>query len=131
MKTGFTNAAGYNIITSAQRDGKRVIAVTMGHNSAKERDRHVARMMDKGLKRLALNDKFQNTNMYASLDEKKLETAEETKVADNGETSWDISSRETAENVKNWKKTTDRKLPTNGESKSGLFPTMPKPAATR
>ena len=54
MKTGFTNAAGYNIITSAQRDGKRVIAVTMGHNSAKERDRHVARMMDKGLKRLAL-----------------------------------------------------------------------------
>lgn len=70
MKTGFTNAAGYNIITSAQRDGKRVIAVTMGHNSAKERDRHVARMMDKGLKRLALNDKFQNTNMYASLDEK-------------------------------------------------------------
>lgn len=104
MKTGFTNAAGYNIITSAQRDGKRVIAVTMGHNSAKERDRHVARMMDKGLKRLALNDKFQNTNMYASLDEKKLETAEETKVADNGETSWDISSRETAENVKNWKR---------------------------
>ena len=83
MKTGFTNAAGYNIITSAQRDGKRVIAVTMGHNSAKERDRHVARMMDKGLKRLALNDKFQNTNMYASLDEKKLETAEETKVAEN------------------------------------------------
>lgn len=79
MKTGFTNAAGYNIITSAQRDGKRVIAVTMGHNSAKERDRHVARMMDKGLKRLALNDKFQNTNMYASLDEKKLETAENVK----------------------------------------------------
>ena len=29
MKTGFTNAAGYNIVTSAHRNGNRVIAVTM------------------------------------------------------------------------------------------------------
>lgn len=121
MKTGFTNAAGYNIITSAQRDGKRVIAVTMGHNSAKERDRHVARMMDKGLKRLALNDKFQNTNMYASLDEKKLETAEETKVADNGETSWDISSRETAENVKKLEKDNRQETPDQWGIQIGAF----------
>ena len=33
MKTGYTAAAGYNIVTSAERDGKRVIAVTMGHNT--------------------------------------------------------------------------------------------------
>ena len=71
MKTGFTNAAGYNIITSAKRNGHRVIAVTMGHNTAKERDRHVSNMMDKGLKKLALNDKFKDTNMYASLDSKR------------------------------------------------------------
>ena len=54
MKTGFTNAAGYNIITSAQRNGHRVIAVTMGHNTAKERDRHVSNMMDKRLKKYML-----------------------------------------------------------------------------
>ena len=84
MKTGFTNAAGYNIITSAKRDGHRVIAVTMGHNTAKERDRHVSKMMDKGLKKLALNDKFQNANMYASLDSKKIHNkTEEAKVAQN------------------------------------------------
>ncbi len=79
MKTGFTNAAGYNIITSAQRDGHRVIAVTMGHNTAKERDRHVANMMEKGLKKLALNDKVKASNMYAGLDSKKTSVAEEQK----------------------------------------------------
>lgn len=49
MKTGYTAASGYNIITSAQRNGKRVIAVTMGHKYLNERDRKAALMMDKGL----------------------------------------------------------------------------------
>ncbi len=52
MKTGFTNAAGYNIVTSAERNGKRVIAVTMGHDSVRLRDRKVAALMDAGLKKL-------------------------------------------------------------------------------
>ncbi|MBQ9235838.1 MAG: D-alanyl-D-alanine carboxypeptidase [Alphaproteobacteria bacterium] len=52
MKTGYTAAAGYNIVTSAQRGGKRVIAVTMGHNTIKERDRKVAQMMESGLNKI-------------------------------------------------------------------------------
>ncbi len=56
MKTGFTNAAGFNIITSAERDGKRVIAVTMGHNTAKLRDQKVAKLMDMGLNKLAADN---------------------------------------------------------------------------
>ncbi len=52
MKTGYTAAAGYNIVTSAERDGRRVIAVTMGHNSVKERDYKVAQLMASGLKSL-------------------------------------------------------------------------------
>ena len=52
MKTGYTNAAGFNIITSAEREGKRVIAVTMGHKTAKERDAKVAAMMDSGLNKI-------------------------------------------------------------------------------
>ncbi len=50
MKTGYTSAAGYNIVTSAERDGRRVIAVTMGHDSIKSRDLKVAQLMNKGLK---------------------------------------------------------------------------------
>ena len=53
MKTGFTAAAGYNIVTSAERDGRRVIAVTMGHDSIKNRDYKVAQLMNAGFKRLA------------------------------------------------------------------------------
>lgn len=49
MKTGYTAASGYNIITSAKRNGKRVIAVTMGHRYVGERDRKAALMMNKGL----------------------------------------------------------------------------------
>ena len=52
LKTGFTNAAGFNIITSAKRNGKRVIAVTMGHKTAKERDKKVSSLMDGGLNTL-------------------------------------------------------------------------------
>jgi len=69
MKTGFTNAAGYNIVTSAERNGNRVIAVTMGHNTAKLRDKKVADLMNQGLKKLALNNKVNNSNMYASIEQ--------------------------------------------------------------
>ncbi len=68
MKTGFTNAAGFNIITSAERNGQRVIAVTMGHRTLKDRDAKVAKMMEKGLTVLAMNSKAKESSMYASLD---------------------------------------------------------------
>ncbi len=45
MKTGFTNASGYNIVTSAKQDKYRVIAVTLGHNQAKDRDNTISKMM--------------------------------------------------------------------------------------
>ncbi|MBQ8672115.1 MAG: serine hydrolase [Alphaproteobacteria bacterium] len=57
MKTGYTAASGYNIITSAKRNNKRVIAVTMGHKYLNERDKKVAVMMDKGLNELKKSNK--------------------------------------------------------------------------
>ena len=56
MKTGYTAASGYNIVTSAHRNNKRVIAVTMGHRYWGERDKKVALMMDKGLQHLKKSD---------------------------------------------------------------------------
>lgn len=74
MKTGFTNAAGFNIVTSAAKDGKRVIAVTMGHNTAKLRDKKVASLMTQGLKKLTTDTQFtaskiNEPKVYASLEE--------------------------------------------------------------
>lgn len=68
MKTGFTNAAGYNIVTSAERDGHRVIAVTMGHDTIRQRDTKVASLMKKGLQKLAMSDHIEAPNLYANAD---------------------------------------------------------------
>lgn len=58
MKTGYTAASGYNIVTSAHRNNKRVIAVTMGHKYWNERDKKAALMMDKGLHALKNSNKI-------------------------------------------------------------------------
>lgn len=47
LKTGFVNASGYNIIATAKRDGKRIIAVTLGSRSSGVRKRETARLMEK------------------------------------------------------------------------------------
>ncbi len=52
MKTGYTAASGFNIVTSARRGTHRVIAVTMGHDRQEERDKTVYAMMDKGLEKM-------------------------------------------------------------------------------
>lgn len=68
MKTGFIAAAGFNIVTSAQRDRERVIAVAMGYNTQDERDRAVSQMMEQGFKKLALNNTREATTSYVKFD---------------------------------------------------------------
>ncbi len=46
IKTGFTNASGYNLMASAQRDGRRVIAVMLGGKTGRSRDAHVADLIE-------------------------------------------------------------------------------------
>jgi len=67
MKTGYTRAAGFNIVTSAKRQGNRVIAVTMGHKTLNARDNQVISMMSRGLTKLAQNDRDRTARMYAKL----------------------------------------------------------------
>lgn len=83
MKTGFTNAAGYNIVTSAEQNGNRVIAVTMGHDTLRQRDRKVASLMTRGLHKLALADNIEKPVLYADVDASaSAETAEIARTAD-------------------------------------------------
>ena len=46
MKTGFTCAAGFNIVASATQRGRRLIAVVMGEPSARARTKHAAELLD-------------------------------------------------------------------------------------
>lgn len=67
MKTGYTRASGFNIVTSAQRQGNRVIAVTMGHRTLGDRDTKVMSMMNRGLTTLAQNNLDKTARRYAKL----------------------------------------------------------------
>ncbi|MDB5421993.1 MAG: Serine-type D-Ala-D-Ala carboxypeptidase [Brevundimonas sp.] len=48
IKTGFTNASGYNLAASAVRDGRRIITIVMGGRSSVSRNAHVAELMNTG-----------------------------------------------------------------------------------
>jgi D-alanyl-D-alanine carboxypeptidase len=48
IKTGYTRAAGFNLVASAERGEKRVIAAMFGGRSAASRNAEVARLLDLG-----------------------------------------------------------------------------------
>jgi len=48
FKTGYTNDSGYNLIVSAQRDGRRLIAVVLGGASGASRNSHMQDLIERG-----------------------------------------------------------------------------------
>jgi len=50
LKTGFTRASGYNLTTSATRNGKHLVAVVLGGRSTQTRNSHVAELLETGFK---------------------------------------------------------------------------------
>jgi len=51
IKTGYTNAAGYNLVASARRGQERIIAVMFGGTSTVQRNARVAELMNLGFQR--------------------------------------------------------------------------------
>lgn len=49
IKTGYTNASGYNLASSVNLDGRRIVAVVMGGNTGASRDAHMAQLIKKYL----------------------------------------------------------------------------------
>lgn len=48
MKTGFTQASGYNLVASAKRGKVRLIGVVLGSDSSEARNATMARLLDRG-----------------------------------------------------------------------------------
>ncbi|HWA09383.1 MAG TPA: D-alanyl-D-alanine carboxypeptidase family protein [Opitutaceae bacterium] len=48
LKTGYTNGAGFCLAATAQRNGRRVIVVAMGGDTAQNRDRKVIELLERG-----------------------------------------------------------------------------------
>jgi D-alanyl-D-alanine carboxypeptidase len=50
IKTGYTRASGFNLITSVHRDGRFMVGVVLGGRSAFERDAHMRALIDANIR---------------------------------------------------------------------------------
>jgi D-alanyl-D-alanine carboxypeptidase len=52
LKTGYTDQSGYNLVSTASRDGERVIGIVMGGVSASRRNHEMEKLLDAGFAKL-------------------------------------------------------------------------------
>lgn len=86
FKTGYIRASGFNLVASATRNGRRIIGVVFGGRSSKQRNRHMATLLDKGFARLS---KKNGTQLIAKATPKATKKAKTTKTAGRTSTSRD------------------------------------------
>jgi D-alanyl-D-alanine carboxypeptidase len=73
LKTGYIRASGFNLVTSAKRDNRRLIGVVMGGISPGSRDQEMARLLDAA---------FIRTDNDTVIRHASASRAKETKVAE-------------------------------------------------
>ena len=67
IKTGYIRASGFNLAASAERDGRRVIAVVFGGKTSRSRNAHMTDLLDLGFKRIAARDAERGRVRYAGI----------------------------------------------------------------
>tara|TARA_Y100000991_G_scaffold58300_1_gene42701 strand:- start:62 stop:1306 length:1245 start_codon:yes stop_codon:yes gene_type:complete len=50
IKTGYTNASGFNLVASVERNGQRIIGVVFGGKKARSRDQHMIKLLNRYIK---------------------------------------------------------------------------------
>jgi D-alanyl-D-alanine carboxypeptidase len=50
MKTGYIHASGYNLVTTAKRNGRRIIGVVFGSNTSRARNRHMKKLLNRAFR---------------------------------------------------------------------------------
>jgi len=91
MKTGFTCGAGYNIVASATRGGRKLVAVVLGERSKGERSAKTMKLLEAGfampsgfaIGKVATPEPRSETNMLASLTFVPAENASEKRSINN------------------------------------------------
>jgi D-alanyl-D-alanine carboxypeptidase len=83
IKTGFTRASGFNLLTSLHRDGRYLIAVVMGGPSASERDDRMRELISAHIKQAALR---RTAPMIAETAERRDEIAPKSPAVHTGRT---------------------------------------------
>ncbi len=71
MKTGFVCAAGYNVVASATRDGRKLVAVVLGDRTGGARNQRAKALLDYGFRRYwwksTFGESIDSLTMEASL----------------------------------------------------------------
>lgn len=68
IKTGFINASGFNLAASVVRDNKRIIAVVMGGESAKLRDKKMVKLLETTFSKLKGKSSYQDEDSSDSIE---------------------------------------------------------------
>jgi D-alanyl-D-alanine carboxypeptidase len=82
LKTGYTRASGYNLATSATRDGRRLVAVVLGGRSARARDLQMMDLLDRGFVLASKSSKLQVADASLPKTPSAKATAKGSTVAD-------------------------------------------------
>ncbi len=63
IKTGYTRASGFNLMASAKRRGRRVVAIMFGGSTARSRDQHVSDLIEAAYKSFEESDEAPELRM--------------------------------------------------------------------
>ncbi len=63
IKTGYTRASGFNLMASAKRRGRRVVAIMFGGSTARSRDQHVTDLIEAAYKSFEPSDVEPEVNL--------------------------------------------------------------------
>lgn len=69
IKTGYTNASGFNLVTSVKRDGRHIYAVVLGGQTSYTRDQQMRKLLDRTFARIT-PDAFADSSRQAALSDK-------------------------------------------------------------
>lgn len=87
LKTGFTNASGYNLAASAVRDGRRLIAIVLGGTTGAGRDAHTADLLNAGFSVMARRQRGERIELASMFPERTTQLAAVTPTVEQGDRS--------------------------------------------
>lgn len=82
IKTGFIRAAGYNLVTSANRDGHHIVAAVLGGKTWRSRDDKMIALLDKTFTQLDTLPGSNRVNLAASVKNHKYSSLAKQKASE-------------------------------------------------
>jgi D-alanyl-D-alanine carboxypeptidase (penicillin-binding protein 5/6) len=88
IKTGYTRASGFNLMTSGERDGRRVVAVVLGGNTASVRDAFMRQLMRTSFAKVETSHAHRTEVAQVDDEARETETASAQTGRDGDEGDW-------------------------------------------